>query len=104
MKNTILFLTLVSGLSLAACEKTTIEKAPETVIVPVPVAGPAGAASETGETGEKGETGQSGDDGIQGKPGKAGDEDIQGDPDEPIVKTIILVSSLLLKFRHLKLT
>ena len=101
MKNTILFLTLVSGLSLAACEKTTIEKAPETVIVPVPVAGPAGAASETGE---KGETGQSGDDGIQGKPGKAGDEDIQGDPDEPIVKSIILVSTLLLKFRHLKLT
>ena len=88
MKLSIQLLTLVAGLSLAACEKTTVEKAPETVIVPVPVAGPAGAA---GETGEKGETGQSGDEGIQGKSGKSGDEGIRGEPDKPSGDTVIIV-------------
>lgn len=65
MKNTIIFLALISGLGLAACDKT-----PNTVVVPVPVAGPAGAT---------GAAGQSGDAGVQGRPGKAGDEGIQGE-------------------------
>ena len=67
MKHSILLLTLLSTLGLVACEKTTVDKTPETIIVPVPIAGPAGAA---GEAGEKGATGQSGDEGIQGEPGK----------------------------------
>ena len=69
MKNTIIFLALISGLGLAACDKT-----PNTVIVPVPVAGPAGAT---------GAAGQSGDIGVQGRPGKAGDEGVQGVQGEP---------------------
>ena len=45
MKNTIIFLALISGLGLAACDKT-----PNTVVVPVPVpvAGPAGATGAAG--------------------------------------------------------
>ena len=75
MKNTIIFLALISGLGLAACDKT-----PNTVIVPVPVAGPAGAA------------GQSGDAGVQGRPGKPGDEGIQGEPGKTSGDTTIILS------------
>lgn len=91
MKNIIILLVLFSGLSLAACDKTTADKTPETVIVPVPIAGPAGAKGAAGEAGEKGATGQSGDEGIQGKPGKAGDEGIQGEPRKPSGDTTIII-------------
>lgn len=90
MKNTLLLLTLMAGLGLAACEKTTVGNTPDTVIVPVPMAGPAGATGAAGESGEKGETGKSGDEGIQGKPGKTGDEGIQGEPGKPGGDTTII--------------
>ena len=80
MKNTIIFLALISGLGLAACDKT-----PNTVVVPVPVpvAGPAGAT---------GAAGQSGDIGVQGRPGKAGDEGVQGEPGKTGGDTTIILS------------
>ena len=76
MKNTIILIALFSGISLTACDKTTVDKTPETVVVPVPVpvpmAGPAGATGATGAVGEKGTAGKAGDEGIQGEPGKPG--------------------------------
>ena len=78
MKDTIIFLALISGLGLAACDKT-----PNTVIVPMPVAGPVGAT---------GAAGQSGDIGVQGKPGKAGDEGVQGEPGKTGGDTTIILS------------
>ena len=72
MKHSIILLTLISGLSLAACEKTTVEKAPETIVVPVPTPVP-------GPSGEKGATGQSGDDGMKGDTGNTGSEGAKGD-------------------------
>ena len=74
MKNSILLLALFSSLGLAACDKTTVDKTPDTVVVPVPVpmAGPAGATGATGAVGEKGTAGKAGDEGIQGEPGKPG--------------------------------
>ena len=83
MKNSIILLALFSGISLTACDRS-----PDTVVVPVPTAGPAGA---TGATGEKGASGQSGDEGIQGKPGKAGDEGIQGEPGKSGGDTTIII-------------
>jgi hypothetical protein len=67
MKNTIILLALFSSLGLPACDKTTVDKTPDTVVVPVPVpiAGPAGATGATGDAGEKGNTGQSGDEAFQ---------------------------------------
>ena len=91
MKNTILLTALVLGVSLTACDKTTVDKTPDTVIVPVPITGPAGATGETGAAGERGASGQSGDEGIQGKPGKMGDEGIQGEPGKPGGNTTIIV-------------
>ena len=78
MKNTIILLALISGLGLAACDKT-----PNTVVVPVPVAGPAGAT---------GATGQSGAVGVQGKAGKTGDEGVQGETGKTGGDTTIIVS------------
>ncbi len=83
MKNTIVLIALFSSLGLAACDKS-----PDTVVVPVPTAGPAGA---TGAAGEKGASGQSGDEGIQGEPGKAGDEGIQGEPGKSGGDTTIII-------------
>ena len=85
MKNTILLTALFLGVGLTACDKTTVDKTPDTVIVPVPIAGPAGA------TGETGAAGRSGDEGIQGKPGKTGDEGIKGDPGKPGGDTTIII-------------
>ena len=88
MKNSILLTAIVLGLSLTACDKTTVDKTPDTVIVPVPITGPAGA---TGETGEKGAAGQSGDEGVQGQPGQTGDEGIKGEPGKPGGDTTIVI-------------
>ena len=91
MKNSILLTALVLGFSLAACDKTTVDKTPDTVIVPVPITGPAGATGETGAAGEKGAAGQSGDEGIQGDTGKSGDAGIQGEPGKPGGDTTIII-------------
>ena len=91
MKNTILITALFLGVSLTACDKTTVDKTPDTVIVPVPIAGPAGATGATGAIGEKGTTGQSGDEGIQGKPGRTGDEGMKGEPGNPGGDTTIII-------------
>lgn len=93
MKNTILLAALILGAGLTACDKTTVDKTPDTVIVPVPVpiAGPAGATGKTGAVGEKGASGQSGNEGIQGKTGKTGDEGIQGETGKTGGNTTIIV-------------
>lgn len=94
MKNSTILLALFAGISLAACDQTTVDKTPETVVVPVPMEGPAGAtgaAGETGETGKTGATGMSGDEGIEGKPGDTGDEGIQGEPGKPGGDTTIII-------------
>lgn len=91
MKMTSLFIALLIGVSLSACDKTTADKTPETIVLPVPIAGPAGAKGDTGEVGEKGSTGRSGDEGIEGKPSKAGDEGIQGEPSKPENDTNIVI-------------
>jgi hypothetical protein len=85
MKNTIIFLALCSGLGLSACDNSPADNSPETIVVPVPMEGPAGA------TGEKGATGQSGDAGIEGRPGKAGDVGIQGEPGKSGGDTNIII-------------
>ncbi len=85
MKNSMTLLALFSGLVLAACDQTTVDKTPDTVIVPVPIEGPAGA------TGETGATGKSGDEGIQGATGKSGDEGIQGKPGKSGGDTTIII-------------
>lgn len=94
MKNSTALIAILLGIGLVACDKTTVDKTPDTVVVPVPIAGPAGATGapgETGAVGDKGSTGQSGDEGIQGKPGKAGDEGIQGKPGNPGGDTTIII-------------
>ena len=84
MKHSILLLTLISGLGLAACEKTTVEKAPDTIVVPVPTPVP-------GPAGEKGETGQSGNEGIKGDTGTTGNEGAKGDTGNTGGDTVIIV-------------
>ena len=73
MKNSIIFLTLFSGLILTACDRPAADKTKETVIVPVPTApvvvpmpvpGPAGAPGPAGKSGDKGDPGKSGGDTV----------------------------------------
>ena len=73
MKNSIIFLTLFSGIILTACNRpadTVVvpvpDNSPDTVVVPVPtpVPGPAGAPGPAGEAGAKGDTGKTGGDTV----------------------------------------
>ena len=73
MKNSIIFLTLFSGLILTACDRPAADKTKETVIVPVPTApmvvpmpvpGPAGAPGPAGKSGDKGDPGKTGGDTV----------------------------------------
>ncbi len=57
MNHFILTASIISLLSLTACDKPTVVNVPaETIVVPVP--GPAGPAGETGDAGIQGETGE----------------------------------------------
>ena len=75
MKNSIIFLTLFSGLILTACDRPAADKSPQTVVVPVPapattvvpVPGPAGAPGPAGQPGDKG---------AKGEPGKTGGDTV----------------------------
>ena len=73
MKNSIIFLTLFSGLILTACDRPAADKTKETVVVPVPTApvvvpmpvpGPAGAPGPAGKSGDKGDPGKTGGDTV----------------------------------------
>ena len=69
MKYSIVILSLLAALGLAACEKPTVVNVPPSspstvavpVAVPVPVPGPAGPQGATGMDGSKGEPGKPGD-------------------------------------------
>lgn len=83
MKIPMLLAAAVAALSLAACERTTVNNppvvetpAPAAVPVPVPVPGP------QGEPGTPGRQGEPGAPGPQGDPGKPGDTTIIV-PDRP---------------------
>ena len=74
MKNSIIFLTLFSGLILTACDRPAADKSTQTVVVPVPtttpapvvvpVPGPAGAPGPAGQSGDKGDPGKTGGDTV----------------------------------------
>lgn len=75
-----LILALLATLGLSACEKTVnnpapVVAAPDTVVVPVAVPGPAG---EPGKTGADGASGASGATGATGATGNAGDAGTPG--------------------------
>jgi hypothetical protein len=83
MKKYSFILAIIAAFSLSACEKTVnnpapVAAAPETVVVPVAVAGPAGepgkagADGATGSSGMTGATGSSGDTGATGSSGATG--------------------------------
>ncbi|CAN7458276.1 hypothetical protein LJR289_003017 [Pseudoduganella sp. LjRoot289] len=66
MKLPVLLATLAAALTLAACEKTTVNnppvvETPTPAAVPVPVPGPAGPAGAPGTPGAPGEPGKPGD-------------------------------------------
>ena len=66
MNRSMLMLTLLAALSLAACDRPTVVNAPA---APVAVPGPAGPPCATGSTGSKGATGNPGNKGETGKSG-----------------------------------
>ena len=94
MKNSIIILTLFTGLILTACDRPAADNTPSTIIVPVPtpVPGPAGAAGDPGVAGKQGATGQSGDVGVKGETGKTGVEGVQGEPGKTGGDTTIIVT------------
>ena len=90
MKNSIIFLTLFSGLILTACDRPAADKTKETVIVPVPTAPVVVPMPVPGPAGAPGPAGQSGDKGVKGDPGKTGgDTVIIVPPTEPIKPEVV---------------
>ena len=85
MKTTSFTIAALFTLALAACDKPTVvnvpaENAPaETVIVPVPVPGPAGEKGDTGASGDQGNAGKAGTTGATGEQGAAGEQGAQGE-------------------------
>lgn len=90
MKKYSFILALIAAFGLSACEKTVnnpapVVKTPDTVIVPVPVPGPAGkagadgATGATGNSGASGMTGATGDTGATGNTGNTGTDGAKGD-------------------------
>ena len=79
MKNSIIFLTLFSGLILTACDRPAADKSTQTVVVPVPTTTPAPVVVPMpvpGPAGAPGPAGQSGDKGVKGDPGKTGGDTV----------------------------
>jgi hypothetical protein len=100
MKYSIILSALFAVLTLTGCDdKPTVVNVPapaapvivpanDTVVVPVPVSGPAGPAGKTGDdgaqgktgkTGTQGDTGYDGGQGTQGETGAQGAEGAKGD-------------------------
>lgn len=67
MNRPLLVLSLVSALSLAACDKPTVINVPA---APVGIPGPAGPQGATGTQGNPGNQGVDGNKGETGKPGE----------------------------------
>ena len=79
MKKITITIAALFTLGLAACDKPTVVNVPaenppaETVVVPVPVPGPAGEKGEPGDSGNQGATGETGDQGATGEAGEKGE-------------------------------